>query len=165
MLRIVERRVPEGEDGIADELVDRRLAGEQDVTHRREETDQEANDFLRPKRFRYSRKTAHIGEQHGHLPLFSTKFKLARIGGDAADQFGRKIAVKSAVDIAAAALLKVKGQHGLGEIDRQHGNQRIGRIKQEVLALKGEPRAAHHHASKQQTKGCALSCTKPRQQQ
>src|SRR3990167_3423263 len=47
LVRSEERRVPEGENGIADELVDRGLARQQDVAHRRKEADQEADDRSR----------------------------------------------------------------------------------------------------------------------
>src|SRR5690606_39151956 len=40
MVRIVDRRVPEREDRVAYELVERSLRLEQDVAHRRKETDQ-----------------------------------------------------------------------------------------------------------------------------
>jgi len=46
LVGIVERRVPEGENGVADELVDGGLMREQYVAHRRQEADQETDHLL-----------------------------------------------------------------------------------------------------------------------
>ena len=62
LVGIVERRIPEGQDRIADVLVDRRLAFEQDVAHRRQEADQEPDDLAAGRSFSEMREKPRISQ-------------------------------------------------------------------------------------------------------
>ena len=152
LVRIVERRVPERDDRVADELVDRRLAVQQNVAHRRQERDQEADDGLRIELFRQPRETANVAEQHGHLTLFAAEFELPRIVDDPLDHVGRKIAVERAVDIGALPLLAIIGPYRLDRINRRQPEDDIGRIEQKPVAPERIPAAiadaAHQHRAK-----------------
>ncbi len=141
MLRIIQRRVPEGQHCIADVFVDGRLAGQQHVGQRRQQVDQKADQFLRPEPFGDAREVADVAEQDGHVPHLAAELELARVAGDAIDQFGRQITVEGVVDVAAGALLAIEGHRRDGDIDRHHADDRKGRLQQHAAVAKGEPRA------------------------
>ena len=165
MVGIVERRVPEREDRIADVLVERGAPGEQDVAHRGQELDQEIDHLPGRKLLGDPRESADVAHQHGHVPLFAAELELARVGRDLADHFRREITVEGRVDVAALALLAIEYRHRLHRVDRGQRQHRIRRVEQVAHPREGQPASRRDGADAEQRRERALGSAEPRKQQ
>ena len=161
LVGIIQRRIPEREDCVADIFVDGRFMAEQQIRHGREKGDQESDDFIGQKLFRYTRKAADIAEEHSHFALFPAQFQLPRVFGDAPHQFRREVAIKCVVYIRALLFLLIIDEDSAQHIDRNQPEDRPGWIDQELVAAKRDPAAAadgeHSSAAQQRTVSCAQS--------
>ncbi len=162
---IVERRIPEREDRVADVFVERSLVGEQEVAHRGEKGDQELDHLLRAVPLGNAREAADIAHQHGHLALFAAKLEPGGIGGDLLDQLGREIAVERAVDIGSAAFLAVEHHHRLDDVDEHDGERRVSRVEQVIGARVRQPAQRRDRGDAERTDHRPARRAEPRQQQ
>ena len=155
VVRIVQGRVPERDDGVANKLVDGRLARQQQVTHGGQKRDQEANDVLRCHALGDAREAANVAEQHRHLALFAAQFQVTWIGDDPLDHLGCEIAVESPVDEGAATFFAKIGRSGNDAIGHHQTQNRPCRVDKEILRLERPPTRADHDTDGAQAGHCA----------
>ena len=109
MGRIVERRVPEGHDGVAHVFVDGAFLLQDDVGQRRQILVEERRKLDRREAFGQGRERPDVAEHHGQLALLPAELKLLRVFGEAGDDGGRHVAAEGRADLAhLPALLAIE---------------------------------------------------------
>jgi len=104
MIGIVERRVPERHDAIADILVDRPLALGDDLGHRRQKTVHEMGQAYCVEFFRKARKAADVAEHDRHQPSLAAELEFFGMGGELGDKVRRHVMREGAADFALLRL-------------------------------------------------------------
>ena len=124
--RIVERRVPEGHQAVADEFVDRAAAFEHDFRKRRKQPVDQGRELLGIilQRLGNRGEAAHIAEKNGQRPPLAAEFQLRGIVGKSLDQSRRKVSGKGAGDVPATAPLCGIIKPGLARNDADIGKHR-----------------------------------------
>ena len=79
MLGIVQRRIPECHDRVADIFVERPVLFDDDIRHFRQIGVQHSDSILRPQFFRHPRKAFNVCKQCRYLPLFTAELQHRRI--------------------------------------------------------------------------------------
>ena len=92
MIGIVQRRVPERHDAIADIFVDRALVARDDLRHRRQKMVHEMGQGLRIHPFREGREAPDVAEHDRHDPHLAAERELFRMARELGDIMRRHIA-------------------------------------------------------------------------
>ena len=136
VIRIVQRRVPERHNRVADIFVDRAAVREHDVGHCREIFVDEPRQRLRIQLLGNGRKAAHIREHDGEGTHLTAEDELARILGDPIGDCRRDITGERLANAAPAFLFVAIQPDHAGPIAEHNGKARQQRVQQQTTGGK-----------------------------
>ena len=139
MIGIVERGVPECDDGVAHVFVDGALSVENGVGHRRQIFVEETGELRGVEPFRDGGERSDVAEEQGQLSLQAAKLEGARHFREARDHRGRDKSAKGRPDLPLLMTLDRVERRDPGKIDRGGGKCWISRLDEQSVTGKREP--------------------------
>ena len=128
VVRLVERRVPEGDDGVPFVLVQRPARRQDDVGHLRKVGVEELDQLLGGELLRDGRESGHVGEEGRDLPLFASQVEEGGILEDPLDDVRAQVVAEDALDEAALApfdaVVEERGADGAEERGEDRDDER-----------------------------------------
>ena len=153
MLGIVERRVPERHDAVADVLVDGPLASEHHVGHRRQQSVDQGGQALRVGLVPLGDRgeAADVAEHDGHRALLAAEAQPLGMPRQLVDQLRREVLLEGAAYLPPFRLgLRVRDALRGGE-HQQHHQRRLDGIEQPAVLIERQPRSGEHQQCGQAT--------------
>ena len=144
MGRIVERRIPEGHDGVAHVFVDSALLLEDDIGQRRQVLVEEGGELDGREALGQRGERTDVAEHQRQLALLSAELKLLRVLGQPGHDGGRHVTAEGRADLAHLLALLAVELSDAREEDEARRQARRQRVDKDAVFREREPADIRH---------------------